>query len=65
MRIELTDELARELRDTLRQDLDELATEISHTDSREFRALLQNRRLRLEHILGQLEYQAESAQSYV
>ena len=49
----------------MRQDLDELATEISHTDSREFRGQLKDRRLRLEHILGQLEYQAESAQSYV
>ncbi len=65
MRIDLTDELARELRDTLRQDLAELATEISHTDNRAFREELKARRLRLEHVLGQLEYQTQSAQAYV
>lgn len=52
--IELTSEELEVLRDTVRRNVSEMETEISHTHSRDFREMLKQRRQRLEQVLQKL-----------
>jgi len=54
-RLELSADEADILRDVLRTTLDELHTEISHTDDRDFREGLRHRQTTLEELLRRLD----------
>ena len=54
MIVDLSDEMAEELRDTLGEVLGDMSTEIAGTDNPAYRALLEARRERLRSISSQL-----------
>lgn len=54
MMLELSDDVAEELRDTLEQVISDMSSEIADTDNARFRAGLLERRARLQQALGQL-----------
>jgi hypothetical protein len=55
MQLQLTDEEAVELRDLVEACLGNLYVEISHTDNREYRQKLRDRRERLRRVLAELK----------
>jgi hypothetical protein len=55
MQLHLTDEEAAELQDLVEARLGNLYVEISHTDNREYRQGLRDRRERLRRVLAELK----------
>lgn len=59
MKLELNDAELTLLTGMLRSDLDEMRSEIAHTDTRSYRDALQRRREMVESIIGKLEHADE------
>lgn len=55
MILELSESLAEELRDTLREVLGDMSSEIANTDNPTYREILETRRERLRSIHAQLD----------
>lgn len=61
IRLELQPLELEALRQVLRSYLDDLRTEISHTDTRDFRESLKSQQAMLEKLLRQIEQVADAA----